>query len=147
MNLDSHQSLQMVAFVSGDGLGKAVRRLVLCQLTALVAVVWWCGEECITQERPLDCDKTNTECTALLWWHFTPCCGAVHAQKLHLLFMPLMIFWILHDGMAFHSMMSAFSNACRELNGWRFSRIRQFSMSQPYSIEPDQKNDSTKVMC
>lgn len=39
MNLDSHLSLQMVAFVSRDGLMYALRRPVLCQLTAFVAIV------------------------------------------------------------------------------------------------------------
>ena len=47
----------------------------------------------------------------------------------------LMIFFlILYCGMVFNSMMSAFSNSCKELNGWWFSRIRLFSMSQTCSI-------------
>jgi hypothetical protein len=49
---DESQFTQMVAFVSGEGLVNDLRRLVLCHLTALVAVNYCCGEECITPERP-----------------------------------------------------------------------------------------------
>jgi hypothetical protein len=43
MDLDSHLSLQLIACVSGDGLVNVLQRLVLYQLTALMAVSWWCG--------------------------------------------------------------------------------------------------------
>jgi hypothetical protein len=39
------------------------------------------GRSPLCRKDQLDCVKTNTECTAILWWHFMPCCGAVHAQK------------------------------------------------------------------
>ena len=55
---------------------------------------------------------------------------------LHLFCIPLMIIWILYCGIAFHSLINAFSNSCKELNGWSwwFSPIRLFSMSQPCPI-------------
>jgi hypothetical protein len=97
MNLDSHLSLQMVAFVSGDSLVKDLRKLVLCRLTTLVA------EACVM---PID----HFGCGSLM------VCGGVHYAKktnsLNLFSMPLMIICILYCGMAFHSMMNAFSNSC-----------------------------------
>ena len=46
---------------------------------------------------------------------------------LHLFCMPLMICWNLYCGMAFHSMMNAFSNSCKELKVWWFSGICLFT--------------------
>ena len=53
---------------------------------------------------------------------------------LHLFCMPLMICWNLYRGITFHSMMSAFSNSCKLLNGLWFPRICLFSMSKTCSI-------------
>ena len=53
---------------------------------------------------------------------------------MHLCCTPLMICWNLYCGMAFHSMMGAFSNSCKELNGGWFSRMCLFTMHKTCSI-------------